>query len=123
MGDPPVTRFAALSVAVGGVVSPTPFPSKATSSMFQPISFCDWPEAIPQRSCTDGLPATQEGRLYWTGVHELSRRLCVDQTSVHVAPLVETSIEAVSPVRRRSHRWKRSVTLDAPEQLMGGVVA
>src|SRR5687767_11547609 len=116
-GEPPVVRLAALSVAPGGVVSTLPFPSSTTSSTFQPISFCDCPEAMPQSSRTDGLPATQDGRLYCTAVQELSRRLrVVDQTSVHVVPLVDTWIEAISPVRSRSHRWNRKVTLPTPEQ-------
>src|SRR3954467_1492953 len=97
--------LARLIEAVGGAVSKLPFPRSMTSSIFQPMSLPDWPELRPQRSCTEELPATDEGRLYWTSCQAVSSTgLVVDHTLVQETPSIEASISAVSPAFNPSQR-------------------
>ncbi len=92
--------------------------------MFQPMSFCDWPEPMPQRRRRALAPAVQAGRLYFRSCQLPSVTVLeVDQTLVHAVPFVETWINALSWFFNLSQRRNRSDSPEAPEQLMGGVVA
>src|SRR5688572_15063844 len=100
-----------------------PVARSATSSMFHPMSAWEGPELRTQRRRTDELPMSCEGKAYSTCCHEESdTAVVVDHTLIQSTPFVDTSIEAVSPVRKPSQRWKRSVREVAPAQWIAGVV-